>query len=802
MASKPGLWDVVPFALMVMVECGEVGITTLSKAAMMKGMSHFVFVVYYNAIGTLILLPSFLFRRNKRPPLTFSILRRFFLLGLIGICLRQICAFSGISLSSPTLASALGNLIPAFTFVLAVIFRMEKVDLSRKSSRARVLGTIASVGGAFVVTLYKGPPIMMINKTPSAASDQLLNLNYFSEPSSFNWILGGFLIALTCVFSALWNILQTATVKEYKDETTIVFFYCLFGTIQCAVVSLFAERDIRTWIIRPDIELIAILYSAIVGGVLASGVLTWCLRMRGPIYVAMYKPLGIVIAVVMGVIFLGDVLHIGSVIGAVIIVLGFYAVMWGQAKEEKMVDSEDRVKNSDGEIDQRWVESESGFEEEYVRSSAICQDGDGRVLGCGADHTQQSSHVERDELLCVCCLLQRRRHPNPLPHFLPPLSQDSEKLSWRDRSEMGWNLNQDLKKSMRGVAPYAGMVMVECLDVGLTTLSKAAMSRGMSHFVFVVYSNAIATLILFPASFLLFPLSNRPPLTFSLLCRFFLLGLAGISLMQNCVFAGINFSSPTLGSAMSNLIPAFTFILAVISRVEKVDLRSSGSQLRIMGSIVSISGALIVTLYKGPSIGIKPSIHPSQTPTSSSSNALTASNWILGALFLLAASLSASIWNTLQAATLKRYPTEMIIVSFNSFFGSIQCALIASILERDPTAWSLKPGLELLAIFYSAVIGSVMTPCVMTWCIHEKGPVFVAMFKPLGIAIAALMGAMFLGDTLHLGSMVGAIIIVVGFYGVIWGQSKDERRIKEDDGVENLTLPIEKAPLLQNYIQV
>lgn len=50
-----------------------------------------------------------------------------------------------------------------------------------------------------------------------------------------------------------------------------------------------------------------------------------------------------------------------------------------------------------------------------------------------------------------------------------------------------------------------------------------------------------------------------------------------------------------------------------------------------------------------------------------------------------------------------------------------------------------------------AIFGSVITFSTLTWCIQKKGPVFVAMFKPLGIAIAALMGAIFLGDTLHVG---------------------------------------------------
>ena len=39
-----------------------------------------------------------------------------------------------------------------------------------------------------------------------------------------------------------------------------------------------------------------------------------------------------------------------------------------------------------------------------------------------------------------------------------------------------------------------------------------------------------------------------------------------ITLMQNCVFTGVSYSSPTLASAMSNLVPAFTFVLAVFFR--------------------------------------------------------------------------------------------------------------------------------------------------------------------------------------------------------------------------------------------
>lgn len=51
------------FLAMITVECTDVGLSVLSKAALNQGMNNFVSVVYCNALGTLILLPYFLFHR-------------------------------------------------------------------------------------------------------------------------------------------------------------------------------------------------------------------------------------------------------------------------------------------------------------------------------------------------------------------------------------------------------------------------------------------------------------------------------------------------------------------------------------------------------------------------------------------------------------------------------------------------------------------------------------------------------------------------------------------------------------------
>ncbi|KAL5793134.1 hypothetical protein ACOSP7_001728 [Xanthoceras sorbifolium] len=320
--------DSLPFAAMAVVEIGEVGMITLAKAAMSGGMSNFVYVVYYNALGTFLLFHYFIYRcyRGKGPPLTFSLLCKFFFLGLIGICFVQLFAFTGIKYSSPTLASTMGNLIPGITFLLAVIFGMEKVALKSRSSQAKILGTFVSISGAFIVTLYKGPPLMRF----SSPSNSYLHLPV-SQYS--NWALGGLFLTVTCLSSATWKIFQAAVLKEYPDKMTLVFFTCFFGTIQCSIVSLVAERNPIAWKVHSGIEMIAIVYAAIVGTVYRTSVIAWCLHKKGPVFVALFKPFGTAIAVAMTVMLLGETPHLGSLIGATVIAFGFYGVLWGQAKE-------------------------------------------------------------------------------------------------------------------------------------------------------------------------------------------------------------------------------------------------------------------------------------------------------------------------------------------------------------------------------------------------------------------------------------------------------------------------------------
>ncbi|KAE8023433.1 hypothetical protein FH972_009125 [Carpinus fangiana] len=176
-------------------------------------------------------------------------------------------------------------------------------------------------------------------------------------------------------------------------------------------------------------------------------------------------------------------------------------------------------------------------------------------------------------------------------------------------------------------------------------------------------------------------------------------------------------------------------------------------------------------------------------------------HWALGGILLAATSLSVSVWNVIQLETLKQYPEVevMEVVSFYSLLGTVQCAIVSLMVEKNLSAWKLKLNMELLLI--------VLT-----------GSFYVPMFKPFGILFATIFGISFFTNSLHYGSVftekrlqgppvssslgvIGAIIIGIGYYGVMWGQITEDE-VAEDDGAETVDSLEKKIPLLQDEMQV
>ncbi|KAK4603765.1 hypothetical protein RGQ29_012321 [Quercus rubra] len=335
----------------------------------------------------------------------------------------------------------------------------------------------------------------------------------------------------------------------------------------------------------------------------------------------------------------------------------------------------------------------------------------------------------------------------------------------------------------KDVLPFSAMVAVECTNIGVNTLYKAATLKGLSYYVFVFYSFAIATIVLLPLVFIFRRTTGLPTFQLSLLYRIFQLGVIGF-LARLSEYIGIEYSSPTLASAVSNLTPAFTFILTVIFR------------LKLWETLVSISGALMVVFYKGPtiiSIASQAPPLPHHFPLGSSQT-----KWVIGGLLLAVDYLLTSIWFIVQAQVMKLYPAEFTLVFLYFLFATIISAPVCLIAEGNLSTFRLRPNIALAAIVYSG-IGLPLSTVVHTWGLHLKGPVYVSIFKPLSIAIAAAMGVIFLGDALYLGSIIGAILLSIGFYAVIWAKAKED--LIEDSCCGSLGSSSDsKTPLLDSNL--
>ncbi|KAJ7974528.1 WAT1-related protein [Quillaja saponaria] len=195
---------------------------------------------------------------------------------------------------------------------------MEKLTLRSSTTRAKILGAIISISGALVIVLYKGPKILSAtSQSPSLA------LHHPLGSTQMDWILGGLLLAAQYLLVSIWYILQTYVIELYPAELTVVFLYNLCTTFIAAPICLISETNLSAWRLRPDIGLAAIIYSGIFGTCLGTLIHTWGLHVKGPLYIVSFNPLSIAIATAMSVIFLGDALYLGSVVGALILSAGF-----------------------------------------------------------------------------------------------------------------------------------------------------------------------------------------------------------------------------------------------------------------------------------------------------------------------------------------------------------------------------------------------------------------------------------------------------------------------------------------------
>jgi len=118
---------------------------------------------------------------------------------------------------------------------------------------------------------------------------------------------------------------------------------------------------------------------------------------------------------------------------------------------------------------------------------------------------------------------------------------------------------------------------------------------------------------------------------------------------QGFTFLGMQYTSASFASAIMNAVPSVTFVLAVILRLERVNVKEVRSLAKVIGTLVTFSGALLMTLYKGPEFHLFHSANTTHNQDGAHSPQLV-KHWLSGTLFLLLGCVAWSSFFILQAS--------------------------------------------------------------------------------------------------------------------------------------------------------
>ncbi|KAL0360229.1 UNVERIFIED_CONTAM: WAT1-related protein [Sesamum radiatum] len=328
--------------------------------------------------------------------------------------------------------------------------------------------------------------------------------------------------------------------------------------------------------------------------------------------------------------------------------------------------------------------------------------------------------------------------------------------------------------------PYLAMVALQFGYAGMYVITLVSLKRGFSHWILVVYRHAVATLVFAPFAYFL-EKKIRPKMTKSVFLKIAVLAFLEPVLDQNLYYVGMQYTSATFASAMVNVLPAITFIMAVIFRLETINLKRISSIAKVVGTLITLTGAMLMTLYKGPVVNILWYSHAG-THHKAAAAAATDQHLVTGTIMLISCIVGWSAFFILQNKTLKEYPAELSLASLICLMGFVEGGIVGVIMEHRKSAWAIGFDSRLLAAAYSGIVCSGIAYYMQSIVNKSRGPVFVTAFSPLSMIITAVLGAIVLAEQVHLGSLIGAVIIVFGLYSVVWGKSKESASNKLAEG--------------------
>lgn len=275
-----------------------------------------------------------LLQRNSRTKLTGRILCDLFFSAIVGASVTQYIFLLGIRYTSATFSCAFINMVPVITFIMALPFGLETLNIRCKAGRAKMIGTVVCVGGAMLLTLYSGMPLFNNSRKPQTVM-QTVNeaIRMGGVKRKEKWTIGSMALLAGVLLWSSWFLIQSNLGKRYPYHYSSTAIMSLFGAIQSSILSFCIDRSLSTWVLKGKTEILTVVYSGVVGSGFSYVGMSWCLKKRGPVFTAAFNPLILIIAALIDIPILHGQLHLGSLLGSITVIAGLYILLWGKNKE-------------------------------------------------------------------------------------------------------------------------------------------------------------------------------------------------------------------------------------------------------------------------------------------------------------------------------------------------------------------------------------------------------------------------------------------------------------------------------------
>ncbi|XP_030460315.1 WAT1-related protein At5g64700-like [Syzygium oleosum] len=309
------------------------------------------------------------------------------------------------------------------------------------------------------------------------------------------------------------------------------------------------------------------------------------------------------------------------------------------------------------------------------------------------------------------------------------------------------------------------MLLVQALVTGLQLLSKVILNDGTFILAILAYRHVVGAICVAPLA-LYFERRNTTKLSLKVGFWLFINALTGVSLTMGLYYYGLRDTTATYATNFLNVTPIVTFIFSVILRVESLRLNTRAGKVKTVGAIVCVAGALTIIFYQGKSFHINHQRSRSHTK-------IIPSNWTRGTLMLVGSCLSYGIWFIVQAKVIKVFPLKYWSTMLTCIIASGQATIVGLCINHSRKSWSLGWNLQLITIVYSGALATAATFCLISWVITKRGPTYPSMFYPLTLIFVTVLEALILGEAIHLGTLVGTILILVEIYSFLSGKRKE-----------------------------